>query len=224
MLEGFRLNEEKIVSVIKKIWPYSGLSTRECIWFFNICSRFQGKFLNIGISSGSSVILMSEASPGSSIVAVDCFDKYLECNKNNDYSDKKESYLNHIKHFGIENRIENRFITSDDYFKTCNDKFDLAFVDGNHDYEFALRDIHNCWQRLNYGGVLLIHDFVAEDPTTCPRSEPGVTRAVWETFGNKVLDYEVHVSLLAVYKIHPAHEEYIRRLYLEQCQKEGTVP
>ena len=53
-------------------------------------------------------------------------------------------------------------------------KFDLVFIDGNHDYKFVLDDLRNYWPRIAQGGVLVgddyhlvgvqgaVHDFVAE--------------------------------------------------------------
>jgi hypothetical protein len=54
--------------------------------------------------------------------------------------------------------------TSDDFFLNHAEstikgrKIDLAFVDGMHEYEYALRDIENCLKYLDDKGVILVHD------------------------------------------------------------------
>lgn len=52
-------------------------------------------------------------------------------------------------------------ITSDEYFARCAPPpggFDLAFIDGLHTYEQALRDTLNTLKVLNPGGVVALHD------------------------------------------------------------------
>ena len=55
-------------------------------------------------------------------------------------------------------------ITSDEFFEKHSDavignrKIDLAFVDGMHEYDFALRDIENSLKYLGDDGVIIVHD------------------------------------------------------------------
>lgn len=49
-------------------------------------------------------------------------------------------------------------MTSDDFFKTNRQQFDLVFVDGLHLEEQVLRDVENSLQVLTKGGCILIHD------------------------------------------------------------------
>ena len=48
--------------------------------------------------------------------------------------------------------------TTDEFFETFNDKIDMAFIDADHKYESAKKDFENCLSRLNYGGIILMHD------------------------------------------------------------------
>lgn len=62
--------------------------------------------------------------------------------------------------------------TSDEYFLTCKEKtFDLIFVDGDHCYNQALKDMENAIKFLKDDGVLLVDDYANVDV-------PEVTRAV----------------------------------------------
>lgn len=52
-------------------------------------------------------------------------------------------------------RVEAHTMTSDEYFKQHNDRFDLAVVDGDHDAKAAGRDLENAMRRCS---VVLLHD------------------------------------------------------------------
>lgn len=51
-------------------------------------------------------------------------------------------------------------LTSDDYFKTLDEKvkFDLIFIDGLHFSEQVDRDIKNSLKHLSSGGTIVLHD------------------------------------------------------------------
>ena len=48
--------------------------------------------------------------------------------------------------------------TSDNFFKTNKDKFDIIFIDGLHHYEQVIHDINNALDILNDNGHILVHD------------------------------------------------------------------
>lgn len=52
----------------------------------------------------------------------------------------------------------NFVMTSDDFFKENNEKFDVIFIDGLHESEQVYRDIHNSINALNDGGSIILHD------------------------------------------------------------------
>ena len=49
-------------------------------------------------------------------------------------------------------------MTSDQFFNINNDKFDIIFIDGLHEYHQVRRDIDNSLKFLNTNGVILLHD------------------------------------------------------------------
>ena len=49
-------------------------------------------------------------------------------------------------------------ITSDQYFDTYNQKFDIIFIDGLHLYQQVVKDIDNSLLHLNVGGIISCHD------------------------------------------------------------------
>ena len=63
--------------------------------------------------------------------------------------------------FGVDpRRGGNMRMTSDEFFKTNNKKFDVAFVDGLHEYSQVSRDVENSLNALNDNGVVIIHDML----------------------------------------------------------------
>jgi hypothetical protein len=58
--------------------------------------------------------------------------------------------------------------TSDEYFKASVSNFDLIFIDGLHHADQVKNDISNSWDRLNNGGVIILHDTnPPTEKTTC---------------------------------------------------------
>ena len=49
-------------------------------------------------------------------------------------------------------------MTSDKYFQTNNDKFDIILIDGLHTYDQVRKDIFNSIDRLNPNGMIIMHD------------------------------------------------------------------
>jgi len=48
--------------------------------------------------------------------------------------------------------------TSDQFFLENNEKFDIIFIDGLHEYKQVKKDILNSTDCLNKGGIILVHD------------------------------------------------------------------
>ena len=84
------------------------------------------------------------------------YKNYLEvgCDK-----DENFSKINVEKKIGVDPLNGGTLrMTSDDFFKTNNEKFDLIFLDGLHTYEQTIKDIDNSLKFLNNHGVVIIHD------------------------------------------------------------------
>ncbi len=75
--------------------------------------------------------------------------------------DKDENFLNikAEKKVGVDPvRGGTLRMTSDEFFKQNNKKFDLIFLDGLHTYEQTIKDIDNSLEVLNERGAIIIHD------------------------------------------------------------------
>jgi hypothetical protein len=67
-------------------------------------------------------------------------------------------------------------MTSDVFFKNNQDKFDLIFIDGLHQYEQVKRDVYNSLKFLNDHGVILLHDCM---PSSFMRQAPKRSSNIW---------------------------------------------
>jgi hypothetical protein len=73
----------------------------------------------------------------------------------------------------------NRRMTSDDYFATKPDKFDIIFIDGDHRHPQVYRDIGNSLECLAEGGTIVMHDCM---PPALVYEGPGFCGTVWRAF------------------------------------------
>ena len=90
------------------------------------------------------------------IIDIKKYKNYLEvgCDK-----DENFSKINVEKKIGVDPlQGGTQRMTSDDFFKKNNEKFDLIFLDGLHTYEQTIKDIDNSLKFLNNHGVVIIHD------------------------------------------------------------------
>ena len=71
--------------------------------------------------------------------------------------------------------------TSDAYFAGLADdvRFDVVFVDGDHSFGQARRDIDHALERLADGGVVLVHDCDPPTATAAGPEPPGAAGGPW---------------------------------------------
>ena len=84
------------------------------------------------------------------------YKKYLEigCDKDENFSKIKVE-----KKVGVDPiRGGTMRMTSDEFFNSNKETFDIIFLDGLHTYEQTIADIDNSLNIINEGGVIIIHD------------------------------------------------------------------
>jgi hypothetical protein len=72
--------------------------------------------------------------------------------------------------------------TSDEFFQSCKDFFDIIFIDGLHHFEQVKKDITNASKLLNKNGIIVVHDCLpskARDQMV-PRSHEKWNGDVWK--------------------------------------------
>ena len=72
--------------------------------------------------------------------------------------------------------------TSDVFFRTNKNKFNVIFIDGLHEYIQCQKDILNSLKSLKKNGIILIHDLLPKNKfvSTVPRKQDIWTGDVWK--------------------------------------------
>ena len=108
------------------------------------------------------------------------------------------------------NLLEN--VSSDEFFESNpHTKFDLIFIDGDHEAEQVEKDIVNSYKALNKGGMILLHD--CNPPTyesqVVPRIQGEYCGTVWRSVVGFIKEYGTKIKtgyfddphgLFAIYK------------------------
>lgn len=104
-------------------------------------------------------------------------------------------------------------LNSDQFFNSLEpeDKFDLIFIDGDHEASQVEKDIVNAYKALNKGGMILLHD--CNPPTyesqVVPRIQGEYCGTVWrsvigfiDAYGDKIKTgyFDDPHGLFAIYK------------------------
>ena len=108
---------------------------------------------------------------------------------------KQDNYYEKVKNIFNEeiknNIVEIWKMNSDEAFKKNKIKFDFIYIDGNHLYEFVLKDILNSINCLNKNGIIVCDDFNSKGWWG-----DGVTKAVNEIVEKKKLKFLNHDEAL----------------------------
>ncbi len=90
------------------------------------------------------------------LISIKKYNSFLEigCDKNSNFSNISIS-----KKIGVDpNSGGTHKMTSDEFFQTNIESFDLVFIDGLHETSQVDRDIDNSLKFLNKNGLILLHD------------------------------------------------------------------
>lgn len=121
--------------------------------------------INIGACFGTSALAMLEAGPDAVIFSIDVAECPLE--------------REHIQQAGQDTaRVIRVLGRSQDVGQHWPGLVDMVFVDGQHDYQAVVDDIHAWLWHIKPGGILAFHDYGAP---ICPEVKP----AVDSVFGNQ---------------------------------------
>ncbi len=75
-----------------------------------------------------------------------------------------ESVMKRFKKY--DKRVIIHRMTTDQWFKTLNEKLDFIYVDASHDKEGCLKDLNNSLKSIKKGGKLLGDDYGTKDGVT----------------------------------------------------------
>lgn len=160
---------EQTLKFIDKLEGWMGESDCRALWN-QVKNITNGTIVEIGSYGGKSTIILANASPTSSIIAID---PYIG------YEDIEAQFLSAVKGFNI---IPKK-VKSEDF--TDKLKIDFLHIDGDHSYEAVKKDIEKFVPMVKKGHYVFFHDY--------PVAEFGVGRAVNE-LKDKYFDEVVTVS------------------------------
>jgi predicted O-methyltransferase YrrM len=126
------------------------------------------RFLEIGTWRGGTAALVKTLSPGTEVVTINFPDPEVVNNPLR-ATEIGQAFLRR----GLDVKLV--WADSADLLGLGLGTFDAIYVDGDHSYRAALRDLTNSWSILEPAGTLLFHDFVQE---TGPDRPPHCRRVV----------------------------------------------
>lgn len=133
-----------------------GWMTREqgfMLWSEARRIRPSGRIVEIGSHQGRSTVILAQAAPESTVVAIDPFVEGVLFGG----LATKDKFEANIRAADVDSRIDLRQAKSTDLRPTWNDPIDLLYIDGKHDYWTVTDDLK--WTDFVVGrGRVLIHD------------------------------------------------------------------
>jgi predicted O-methyltransferase YrrM len=86
--------------------------------------------------------------------------------------------------------LGNSVLTIPQYYKNNLVAFDLIFIDGSHNYDIALCDLHNCRKLAHKDTIVILDDTIIDNPEYIADHNVGPTR-IWQEFKNARLVEEL---------------------------------
>lgn len=140
------------------------------------------RVLEIGSYCGLSTVCIARTAK--SVTAVDYFDGRGTPSPRNTLDD----FNANLKRYGVREKVSTVHPHDDIGFR----EYDLAFIDGAHDYESVRLDIHKAMNALKPGGLLVFHDY------NRPGDDTGVTNAVSDFISDGAELIETYETLAVV--------------------------
>ena len=152
-------NEKRKHKVIlsKKIISNDYFSS-SAFYFYNLLKKLPKnfKYLEIGSYEGNSALYVSTNFPNSNVTCVDLWQDVEEY-KGKDFNIIEKNFDLNLKGLSNINKIKS---TSDDFFIKNTSMYDFIYIDGNHKFDYVLRDCENAWRFLNDDGFLVCDDYI----------------------------------------------------------------
>ena len=140
----------------KKILTHDYFSSHafNFIEIFKFYKKFE--YLEIGSFEGNSSMFVAKNFPESKIYCVDNWVGTEEY-ENLEFSNIEKNFDQNMSEFNNYFKYKK---TSDDFFNTNNNKFDVIYIDGYHKGSQVYKDFKNSWKVLNENGVIIFDDYI----------------------------------------------------------------
>ena len=149
-------------------WSECAFGPGYCRSIFEFCQEHQFKtILEVGFDSGSSALAILRALPKATLLSIDIASE-LPMAASLIQRNIPDWEARHVFMRNADSRTLLPVMVQDGH------KFDMVYVDGDHEYEPAKSDIENAWKLLDNGGYLVVDD---ADPS---HAHFGCGRAAYE--------------------------------------------
>lgn len=139
----------------------------------------------------------------------DLLNALIETNRYKSYLEVGVQHGNNIKHISCERIVgvdpdpeanATFCLTSDNYFATQKECFDLIFIDGLHHQDQVEKDIINSLCVINEGGTIVVHDCnpINEAMQMVPRTQEAWTGDVWKSFAKFRYEWNYHAYVVDI--------------------------
>jgi predicted O-methyltransferase YrrM len=127
-------------------------------YFYDLLVRLPKnfKYLEIGSYEGNSALYVSTNFPESNVTCVDIWEGVEEY-AGKDFSIVEKNFDSNLKDVNNVNKIKS---TSDNFFVQNKNMYDFIYLDGNHKFDYVIKDCENAWKFLNIGGFLVCDDYI----------------------------------------------------------------
>jgi predicted O-methyltransferase YrrM len=127
-------------------------------YFYDLLKRLPKdfKYLEIGSYEGNSGMYVARNFPDSNVTCVDLW-QAVEEYKGKDFNIIEKNFDFNTRNLNNINKIKSN---SDDFFIKNQNTFDFIYIDGNHRFDYVLRDCKNSWKFLKEDGFLVCDDYI----------------------------------------------------------------
>lgn len=148
---------------------FEGVQYRLASWWFqkinvNDYKDRPIKYLEIGTFYGANILSVAESYGLHNDSELYCIDPWEDYEDYKEYKNEQpniyNAFLQNIEKSSCKNKIiVNRGYSNKEVIKFEDDFFDIIYIDGNHDPEYALEDAVLSFRKLKKGGVMIFDDY-----------------------------------------------------------------
>ena len=132
------------------------------------------KALQIGVYTGDASLWIMNKLP--TCVQLDDVDTWSGSDEDShralDFSTVEDYYDERTREFRELGRIRKFKMTSDEFFATCDQTYDLIYIDADHHADQVLIDARNADKHLQRGGVMVFDDYGWRADSGLPEDTP----------------------------------------------------
>lgn len=127
------------------------------------------QYLEIGVHSGVNMLSVARLYASHPQSRMWCIDPWIDYTEYPQYKGEQETIYNHfccnMKNFDLTHKIlPIRGFSNEEIPELEDNFFDMIYIDGNHEPEFALEDAVLSFRKLKIGGYLIFDDYGFDGP------------------------------------------------------------